>query len=530
MNMNVGAGSGLVGAWARGLAGNPAAPVDLLMRLVEPVGLPEWAMSAWAVLCAERVVPEAVVDAVVAHRRSEPKRMLARNPYATPRQRGRLVGDPDAMVRLKVACGPGRRDWLIRPLPDDVLIELLTAQDGVHPPGLVTATEIKQELVSSGQVPARFYAASPSHPKAEMRQSAASDWLHLSDAERAALLADPDPDVRAAAEDARWVLDPLQVQERMPRQRCHARTSMLLSYPMSRAVAEEAFDDEDGYAVAKNPYAPADLVARLAGVAPPRIRCVIAARFDLDPEVRRALCRDPDEQVRLYAQAYGAVVTRGQHVALEIANTEPIVDFWPRKIDEFLDLGEPRWYVRAADSDNVLLRRAAAMDARLPETQMRALAADPDTRVRALLTENHPGTPAHTMIERFVAEPQWRPLLLTLPHMPRTGLAALLDHPDAQVRALAAADAALPEPPATLLHDPDPAVRKAAAANPLLPAHLVDQALNDAADPARAEGAASNAVLSAAVLWGLLEAVEAAGAAGPAGVAGPAGSAGAPNA
>lgn len=65
----------------------------------------------------------------------------------------------------------------------------------------------------------------------------------------------------------------------------------------------------------------------------------------------------------------------------------------------------------------------------------------------------------------FVTHPAHRPHLLTLPAFPRTGWNHLIGHPDPDVRALAAADPALPEPP---VEDPDDAVRRAAAANPNL--------------------------------------------------------------
>ncbi|WP_328501202.1 hypothetical protein OG828_12795 [Streptomyces sp. NBC_00457] len=64
-----------------------------------------------------------------------------------------------------------------------------------------------------------------------------------------------------------------------------------------------------------------------------------------------------------------------------------------------------------------------------------------------------------------MTRPAHRPHLLTLPTFPRTGRTHLIGHPDPEVRALAAADPTLPEPP---LEDPDDAVRRAAAANPAL--------------------------------------------------------------
>jgi hypothetical protein len=92
--------------------------------------------------------------------------------------------------------------------------------------------------------------------------------------------------------------------------------------------------------------------------------------------------------------------------------------------------------------------------------------------------------------------------LLTHPGPPRTGLNALLDHQDPEVRALAAADATLAEPPVALLTDPDARVCRAAGANPLLPPDLIEGLLND---PEAAQAAASNPSLPAERLHELLD-------------------------
>ncbi|MDX2561336.1 hypothetical protein PV371_16955 [Streptomyces sp. TX20-6-3] len=85
-----------------------------------------------------------------------------------------------------------------------------------------------------------------------------------------------------------------------------------------------------------------------------------------------------------------------------------------------------------------------------------------------------------------MTRPAHRPHLLTLPAFPRTGRAHLISHPDPQVRALAAGDPALPDPP---VHDPDHAVRHAAATNPSLTPEVLETLLTD---PSTAEGAAAN--------------------------------------
>jgi hypothetical protein len=98
-----------------------------------------------------------------------------------------------------------------------------------------------------------------------------------------------------------------------------------------------------------------------------------------------------------------------------------------------------------------------------------------------------------------VTRPAHRPHLLTLPAFPRTGWTHLVGHPDPEVRALAAADPALPEP---LPADPDDAVRRAAAANPALTPEALEDLLTDRRT---AEGAAANPSLPASRMHALLD-------------------------
>ncbi|MFI6899542.1 hypothetical protein ACIBM4_36165 [Streptomyces sp. NPDC050256] len=88
---------------------------------------------------------------------------------------------------------------------------------------------------------------------------------------------------------------------------------------------------------------------------------------------------------------------------------------------------------------------------------------------------------------------------MTLPGFPSTGRTHLIGHPDPEVRALAAADPTLPEPP---VDDADEAVRRAAAANPSLTPETLETLL---ADPRTAEGAAANPSLPVPRMHALLD-------------------------
>ncbi|MFJ9846792.1 hypothetical protein ACIRYZ_41450 [Kitasatospora sp. NPDC101155] len=104
--------SSLPELWLRGVAANPAAPSEVLLRLLAPQ-----ARAAWTVLCGERTLPAEVVEAVLAHPERPVRGAFARNRHAAPAQRGRLVDDPDSFVRAALAAGPRPRLGVAEPLP-----------------------------------------------------------------------------------------------------------------------------------------------------------------------------------------------------------------------------------------------------------------------------------------------------------------------------------------------------------------------------------------------------------------------------
>jgi hypothetical protein len=384
----------------RGVAANPAAPSEVLLRLLDPA-----AETAWTALCGERALPADVVEAVIAHPRREVRRRFARNRHVPPAQRGRLVDDPDSLVRADLASGPRPRLAREKPLPDDVLETLLTARDDPDHDQVLTTDEIRQELAFSGQIPQSFRRGMLSHGNPVLRAQTVGLWLWLTSGERDALLTDPDPVVRDAAREASV--------------RAPAR-------PLPRTWPRRAVLD--------------------------RVADRTAARIG------------------------------------------PLADMFREP--------EPRWYEECARSARPLLRRAAATWPGLPEDLVTRLAGDPDPDVRHLLAFHHPHAPPGVVLDAFVAIPCERPYLLTLPGLPRTGLRHLVGHDDPEVRALAAADPTLDEPPVGLLGDPDARVRRAAATNPLLPPDVIATLLHA---PESAEGAAANPALPADRLHALLD-------------------------
>ncbi|MFJ9846793.1 hypothetical protein ACIRYZ_41455 [Kitasatospora sp. NPDC101155] len=339
------------------------------------------------------------------------------------------------------------------------------------------------------------------HPNPELRAQATSLWLWLTPAQREALLTDPDPVVSEAVRESSRNLDPAAMEAALPERDCHYRSLLLVNYAVSQTVAEQCLaQGRDQWALASNRHTPGDVVARLARDPEPGVRERVAARADLDPALLAVLAEDPDETVRTRARLQPLPRTWPQRAALDrvVGHTSECVG----PVGEMFLEPEASWYEACAVSEEPLLRRVAATCAWLPGELVQGLASDPDPQVRHLLALNHPLAPSAIVLDAFMSVPRHRPYLLTLTRLPRTGLGHLLDHADADVRTLAAADSSLAEPPVRLLADPEPGVRRAAAANPLLPLELVSSLLED---PELAESAAANPSLPVARLHELLD-------------------------
>ncbi|MGW6919262.1 hypothetical protein ACWGB8_36420 [Kitasatospora sp. NPDC054939] len=484
----------LADLWLRGVAANTGAPADVLLRLLDPA-----AGEARRILCEERPLPHEVMDAVVAHPEVKVRRSFARNPHVPPAQRGRLVGDRHSLVRATLAQGPRPSPRRPVPLPEDVVIALLTAENGGEPE-VLTADEIASELLSSLQVPRSFWYRTIGHEHPALRTRSVQLWHRLTPEQREALLSDPHPRIRALAELHVREEDPAAMEAELP-DIGHRRWDILNNRALSDSVvAASLADPECRWSIAGNPYTPADAVARLARDADPRVRRRVAARADLTPVVWAELAADPDEQVRTRARVQPLPRTRAQCEAVDHEMGEgPVECLCP--ILEPYEEPDLAWYRACAVSEEAVLRRAAAKCTALPADLVARLAADPDDEVRHRLASWHPLAPAETVLAAFVARPQQRPHLLTGPTLPRTGLAHLLDHPDPEVRALAAADPT-GQAPLQQLTDPDELVRRTAAANPLIRRDALDGLLQD---PATAQGAAANPGLPAARLHALLD-------------------------
>lgn len=477
--------------WLRGVAFNPAAPSDVLIRLMDRA-----AGEVGPLMCEGRDLPDAVVDVALVHPAGKIRGALALNRHVDPARLAPLATDPSGIVRYRLASGPRPQPRRVRPLPDGILVTLLTAKDGGED-GMLTENEIIQELSSSRQIPLSFHRAMAGHEHSELRVRAAWRWQSLTPAQREALLDDPDPAVREAAQGSRWELDPEAVEAKLPSVGSHGKPFVLGTCALSPALVEECFAEDKAYPLAWNRHTPAYAVARLARHPEAKVREMVAARPDLGPDLATELREDPDEDVRMRAHLHPFPRTWPEYWAIHA-----VIGHGPDctcPITELADEPSPDWFAACAASEEPVLRQVAASWPGLPGELVEALARDEDEEVRIQLACRHPLAPPHLLLDVFVTRPAHRPHLLTLSAFPRTGLTHLIGHPDPEVRALAAVDPGLSEPP---LEGPDESVCRAAAANPSLAPESLEALL---ADPRTAEGAAANPSLPVTRMHALLD-------------------------
>ncbi|MER5376237.1 hypothetical protein [Streptomyces sp. NPDC002553] len=476
--------------WLRGVAFNGAAPADVLIRLLD-----EAAGEAGLLMCEGRDLPDAVIDAALGHSVERIRRALARNLHVDPARLAPLASDPSGLVRASLAGGTRLQHRWVRPLPDDILVTFLTAQEGGED-GRVTEKEIVGELGFSRQIPLSFPRDMAGHYHPALRLYAAFQWQSLTAEQRDALLDDPDPAVREAARRGSRQLDPEAVEAELPPIGSREAVFVLSTCALSPAVVEQCFANDEVYPLAWNRHTPVDALARLVRHPDAEIRRLVATRPDLGPEAAE-LRQDPDEDVRMRARLQPFIRTWAEFQAVE-----EVVGHGPDctcPITQPATEPSPDWYAACAASEEPVLRRVAASWPGLPAELVGTLALDDDEGVRIRLACHHPLAPPQVLLDVFVTRPAHRPHLLTLPAFPRTGRAHLIGHPDPEVRALAAADPALPEPP---LDDPDDAVRRAAATNPTLTPQTLETLLTDLRT---AEGAAANPSLPVPRMHALLD-------------------------
>ncbi|MFE7760460.1 hypothetical protein [Streptomyces sp. NPDC057438] len=466
--------------WAEGIGSNPAAPDDLLIRLLD--------VTNGFLHSCER---PAVLDAAVSH--PDP-RVRARTadtfrPRLTSDQWIRLVrAEPSPSRRVlwaEHACEWGAE------LPEDLYEEFLT--------GPSRALAAAFPGLHAKHLPSL---AADDDPR--VRAAVCARWDDLAAPLRERLLADTDDTVRTAALLAHHtgVPMPREIFAALPDPR-RALERCRLAPELEAELVRDA-EAQARRALAANPGLSAHGVAVLAEDPQDDIRSAVAVRPDLTEEQRAAVRHDFDPRL--------------------MSHTLP----WVRDLH-----GDADAMRRLSASSHPLVRRSVARARHLPPDVVKLLARDEDRAVRLFLAESCDDAPADLLLEVW----RWwdgsfthpgRPR--SHPNFPRTGLlrhagdlsgrmrrlalddpestpadvARLARDPEAEVRRRAAEDPRLsPADAVRLLNDPESSIRDDATRNPGLPARVLAGLLHDR-DTART--AVTNPAIPVPVLYRILAA------------------------
>ncbi|MGN9809995.1 hypothetical protein ACTMSW_11640 [Micromonospora sp. BQ11] len=484
---------------ARGLAGNPAAPLDVLLRLLD-----EHAEAVPAAFRRRADLPPAVVAAAMRHPVARVRGALAANRHIDPALRLSLLDDPERRVAALVREDPDLA------LPDRAFLPRLDRLVTLFRAGTFTAADLTGEVIEWGTRDRRAVPVVAAHPEPLVRSAA----VHLlggldetsRDDLRHALLHDEAPEVRAATAHFSAERERVQEPADLP-VNGYAHRELLGDRRLSPALIAHVLAADDGKecvdAMATNPTLPPAVVEALLDHPSADVRRSLARRDDLTGPQLARLAADPDVSVRTAVSVHPAL-TEEERAAIDIdVTTAP----WNRWVDLCWHLRgtsppDPlpplTESVRLATSVNPLLRRRGAVDPRLPAEVVTALAEDPDPSVRALLAHHHPTAPPELLLRVFRDGRCDRHRLLALPNFPTVTLARFADDRDPAVRRLVArdpqADPALVD---RLTRDPDAEVRRAMAACPRLPVDRMVHLLDDAE---LAESAARNPALPVDVM------------------------------
>lgn len=328
----------------RGIAFNPAAPSDVLIRLVDRA-----AGEAGLLMCEGRDLPDDVIDAALRHPARGIRRALAGNRHVDPSRLAALATDPSGIVRARLVSSPYPRPRWVRPLPDDILVTLLTAQDGGED-GVVTEHEIVE--VPPGRslcpftdpwpgtsIPGSVYAPPGGGSRSPLRSGGSARRPRPRGAEGGAgeqLGAGPGSGGGQAA--VHWLAQQ------------GARARHVRPVP---ALVEQCFADDTVHPLAWNRHTPADA----------------AARPDLGPDLVAELREDPDEDVRMRARLHPFPRTWAEYWAIN-----RVIGHGPDcicPITEPATEPSPDWFAACAASEEPVLRRVAASWPGLPQNSSR---------------------------------------------------------------------------------------------------------------------------------------------------------------
>jgi hypothetical protein len=439
-------------ALLRGLAGNPSAPPDVLLRLTA-------ANTGRSGLARRRDLPPGAAAVLAADRDVSVRQELASNPGLPPQVQAVLAADADSRVRARLAQGAEY---------------FLTV--GVH--GRRFPEPLAREV----------YELLARDPEPEVRRALAFN-RHLPEDVRAAMLDDADSRTAAIAA-TEWVPAPVgrigellsRVTDALGRQMLLFRLDGPLPAEAARAMLadlDSAADDASSSGLLRQIAEVAGLDADLATrfLASPDLRAAVAANPTLPARHVAALARDPDNQVRA-----------------------AVVDWLLAD-----DLSGPDWLAYAR-SRHQIFRKTLAIRPGLPDEIVEILARDESFAVRLFVCERQPNAPGWLLAQtaaEWTSYSRWD--MLAHKNFPAGAATRLARSEEARDRAVAAAHPGLAaDTIEALLADEDAAVRRYAATNPAIPAIRLIELLG-AADPVLAAEAAANRALPVAAMHKVLD-------------------------
>ncbi|MGC0373818.1 hypothetical protein [Streptomyces sp. SAI-229] len=440
-----------------GLGRNPSAPQDVLVRLA--------AHKAGRHGISQRRgrLEDAVVDALLTHGDCNTAVGL-HGDRISPEMRRRIAEHPDPAIRNAFT---------------DFVRDMVNRKVQIGIDDLEEAYGQPRVMLAGTQSPS-------------LRAAVARAWYDRPLAVQVELLADPDPQVRAAATERRNPGVPPEWRER-----CLADPAVRVNVARYAPLTSEQFaqlmrhkEKELHQAVAGNPHLTAEMVAQLLGLDDPLVRVAIAQSRHVDAETRD----------RLYAlvEAERADGSIEAEVALSWNFAEPD---WLREAP----LDERMSYL---DCRHTTFRRVLASCRDLPEEAWRQLDDDPELVVRRAAARR-PNTPPEVLegLVRVHGDVlHIRPLLVDHPNFPRDALRTFVDEPSPNVRYLALEDPELPLPHLQrLAAAAEPFLRRGVARHPNITDGLLERLLGDP-DPQVADDAAANSVLRPTQMYRILTA------------------------
>ncbi|MEU5387317.1 hypothetical protein [Kitasatospora cineracea] len=445
-----------VRAWCDGLAANPGAPVEVLVRLLAQGPDPLWPAR-------RPELPAPVLAAALRHPRWQVRAALAERPGLAAPVLAELAGDRERRVRRAAASAAHRVV-----LPPAALAALAADRD----------PDTRRRVPGCPGLPLELLVALVQDTSPLVRAAAVrrESWPQLPPRVRAGLRADRDPAVRAAVQRALRVERELPVTlagyiaESDPARRERTAASARLE----RALGEWlVLDDEPRIraAAAGNPHLPTDLALVLAADPHEAVRLAVSLRPDLTEEQRAA-------------------------VVYRLPDTAPPLPWVAARA------ADPAELLRLARSAHPLVRCAVASLERLPAPVVAVLAADAELIVRLALAEHCADAPG-ALLRSVYGQLLGPAALVADPRFAAPGLSRWAGRPEPALRLAALRDPDLPpDLLPTLAADEDPVVARAAVADPRLPLPRLLECLEPHAHP---EAAASNPALPVPFMHRLLD-------------------------